>query len=137
MRLPVYIVLPAIIFRGAGARGRFRPVLTRLQYQTYIFVTRVDEMHQCFSACVFKAFGRVLVSQLEQGQASTVCLFFYSVGSEQLVYHFFRGRTDVGSPMTEPFLIPFAVELVVGWHVIRVCAVLAFPAIQLQMRVFW
>ena len=74
-------------------------------------------MHQCLSACVFQTFGRVLVSQLEQGQASTVCLFFYFVGSKQLVYHFFRGRTDVSSPVYWPFL-PYSRR----W---------------LQMRAFW
>ena len=90
-------------------------------------------MHQCFSACVFQAFGRVLVSQLEQGQASTVCLFFYFVGSKQLVYHLFRGRTDTGSPVAEPLFIPFTIEFVVGRHMIRVRAVLTLPAVQPPM----
>ena len=66
-------------------------------------------MLKCHFTRVLKTFGIVFVSQFQEGQASSVCLFFDPVRSEYPAYHFINRRSYAYRPVKEPLFVPFTV----------------------------
>ena len=112
----------------------FRKALTGLQNQSNVLISGAGDVRERNTVGILRAIRGIFVSQFQEGQAAFIGLFFHPIGSKDLLNHFLRKRSDIPGPAQKTVGIPFAVELMVLRHVIRICRVLTHATIQSSVR---